>query len=311
VIEVDNSILAAVATCDTKAVLRYVLGYTSVEEDAKLKAGEAGHHALAVYFQGATARESLAVFRAQYQAWADANVEPNDRLSHANCAAILQYWFDTRAKTLPFNPIPELVEIGFSVPLDDDGEFEFIGRIDNIAESKDGSGLYIVDHKFTGNISAVWNKQFQTASQITGYIWAADKHVKKLDMHRGPVVGAFINAVEFGRTPSSDRKCKEHGVLYSECGIHHTKFDIPITIRGKAQTEQWRETAINLALRYKALKENYPGVEHAHLPQMQGLFNRSCTWCEFNSFCGGGRQPNGLKAGYVYDPWHPFKKGNK
>jgi len=301
-IEVDNSVLYAVATCDTKAVLRHVLGYTSVEESAKRKAGEAGHAALAAFFRGATSREAMIVFREGYKWWADCNVEAHDRLAYENCAAVLRGWFDTRTKTLPFTPIPKFVEIGFKVPLDDNGEFAFIGRMDDIGESKDGSGLYIVDHKFTGRISSEWTKQFQTDSAITGYIWAAAKIAKQ------PVIGAFINAIEFSKVPTSDRKCKEHGVLYSECGVYHANFDIQVMVRSKQQTEHWRQSAISLAKTYKTLKETFPTVKHADLPSMQGLFNRACTWCEFSGFCGGGRQPHALEAGYVYSPWHPFKK---
>ena len=47
----DNSLLTSVA-CSTEAVLRHVHGLTTSEERAYLKAGTAGHAALAKWFAG-------------------------------------------------------------------------------------------------------------------------------------------------------------------------------------------------------------------------------------------------------------------
>lgn len=305
-VHVDNSMLKSVAECSTQAVLRYILDYTSVEEKATLVSGDAGHRALAMHARGYPDAYVLAHFQDLYAKWADENVVPEKdgrhRLSYENTYRVIARYLETHPLSqLPYTVNPDLVEIGFGYPLDDAGEFMFVGRIDAIVHSKGHDFPFIVDHKFTGRISEYWKEKFRLESQPSGYIWAAEKHLKH------PVGGAFINGVQFSKLPSDDkRKCRDHGVVYAECGDLHAAFDLfPIT-RTPEQIAEWHKTAIHLAKRYRDLLYKYGDEKMLHKVRMQGTFNGSCPFCGFRDFCVAGRQLNMIPSMLIKEPWHPW-----
>ena len=92
---IDNSTLRAMANCSTQALMRYALGYTTLEERATLRSGTAYHEAAEAHFKGASPGAALAVFEASYREWAEEHVPIDDRLSYANTARIVGHWLDT------------------------------------------------------------------------------------------------------------------------------------------------------------------------------------------------------------------------
>ena len=297
---IDNSTMRAIAECSNEAFLRYHLGYTTPEERATLRSGEAAHEALAVWFRGGSKDDALARYAELYEEWAEENVAPVDRLSYANTSRILSYWFETHPLTgLPFRVDPKLVEIGFAYPLVDD--IIFCGRLDAVATSYEDRSVYVVEHKTTGSITPHWLKNFRMDSQVSGYIWAAQNHTAQL------VVGAYLNAIEFSKLPSDpSRKCKTHATPYEECGHLHADFQLLIVQRSQEELEEWRKTAIHLAKRYQDLVRRFPSLAELHKVRTQGKFHGACRFCAFADFCSVGRPMDLVTSMLVHDPWSPF-----
>jgi hypothetical protein len=303
-IYIDNSMLTTLAVCDQKALMRYAFGLTSLEERSYFLAGTAGHEANAHYFKS-HGDKVLALDTAEtlYKEWADANLPSDDAKSWVNVKACLANWYDNHPITsLPFVPLPNMVEIGFSFPLTDDGMFNFVGRIDLVAREVEGDGLWIVDHKFPGRLDASFPYSYRMDSQMSGYVWAAQQQLEQ------PIRGAFINACELTRVPSSDRKCREHGVAYAECGPLHLKSVILTVPRSPAQLSSWKRNAIALAKRYAALRADYPVLATAPLALQQGQFvYKGCSSCDFADWCAAGRPMSNVASMYRHEPWEPWK----
>jgi hypothetical protein len=305
---VDNSMLRAAARCDTELMLRYLLGYTTPDEGPPLRAGIAAHEALAAHLRGASRNEALAVFRGHYAAWAEAHVDPEgplQRLTYENTATILAQWLRTRPLTsLPFEVHPDLVEVGFAVPLLDG--VIFCGRLDALVIDRERREFYVLDHKTTGRLDATWARQFRNDSQLSGYVWAAQQHTGNR------VVGAFINGIEFARLPSDPtRKCRDHGVAYAECRALHAKHELLIVQRTAEQLDQWTRSASELARRVQRLAASARVVRDisatmSHAAQ-QGMFHGACAWCQFQDFCAAGRPATMLPA-FLHEPWQPYER---
>jgi len=311
---VDNSTLSAVANCLTHAHLRYYLGYTVAAERAPLLAGTAAHLAMAAWLRGSTKPEALTTFETAYRAWADENILADDtwnaRLAWPNLNAILDRWFDEHpVADFSFRVDPKLVEIGFAYPLTDDGSIVYCGRIDAIVRDAESDHLYILETKTTGEISAPWLKTFRLDSQLSGYIWAAQQHVGDTN-----VVGAYVNAIEFSKLPSSATKCRggrgieSHGVPYSECGPLHAKFMIPMVDRTPEEIALWRGDAIRLARIWRRLRRAYPTADLADLVPQPGKFHQSCKFCEFYDWCEVRRPLHLIDSMLVQSPWSPYDR---
>ncbi|MAH44929.1 hypothetical protein CMI37_03820 [Candidatus Pacearchaeota archaeon] len=303
-IAVDNSILNAVASCSTEAVLRYVYHYTTLDEAATLRSGSAGHDAMAVWLRGGTKDAALDAFTAAYYDWSAANNIPrDDRLAFNNIYTILDYWFDKNpVADLPYRVAPDLIEVGFAYPLDPDGEFTFCGRMDAIVGDITSSSIYPLDHKFTGNLTPYFKKRFRNDSQMSGYVWGAQQSTSRL------IPGVYINAIELRRLPSDPvRRCRTHGTSYAECGYLHATYELigPIT-RSDAEIDEWRRTAIHLARRFRDLLRRFPTLDDLWRVRTQGKFHGSCAFCHFNDFCAVGRPMNLVDSMLRRERWEPF-----
>lgn len=298
---VDNTILTAVAGCDTRAVMRHVLDLTSPEDSALLKSGQDCHSAMEHFFKGGTAQEALAIFDAKYTDWATEHVPPGDRLEWLNVRRVLELWMeDHPLSSLPYRvPGNEFVEVGFQHPLDDNGDIILTGRMDAIVIDAEGD-MAPLDHKFTGQISARWTKKFRVASQMTGYLWIASQHVGKT-LHK-----AYINGIELSKLPVSERKCRLHSVPYNECQRMHRNEQLVMINRTDAQLEEWRKSAIHLAKRFIELKDRFSDPALLHNVRQQGTFNDGCSWCQFFEFCAAGRPSRVLDQLFVVQPWSPL-----
>lgn len=298
---VDNSILTSVATCPTQAAVRYVLGLTVPEDRAFLHAGHAAHAVLAAHLSGKGADEALEVQEIlDYLVWSTGALPEDDRLYHTNVTKVLRRWVDTHPLGgLPFQvPDPNLVEVGFAVPLADD--IIFVGRMDALAQ--DGSGAWwVVEHKTTGRMDWTWRRRYQTSGQITGYTWAAQQHLSQ------PVAGCFVNGIEFAKLPTDVRKCRTHGVPYAECGPTHAKFDMLIEHRAPHQLEAWRQDAIRLARRFQSLKQQVQSLDDIANVPMFGQLTGACTMCQFADWCRVGRPVSTGSSMFEYDMWEPYK----
>jgi hypothetical protein len=249
-IRFDNSLLST-TYCTTKAVLRHVHGLTTERDELKTAAGRAAHTALAGYLKGWAIDNAVTKFALEYETVAP--TDAGDRLSFANTSSILRQWMETHPlDSLPFEVLPDLVEVPFELPLSDEctcGHFKvshdergckgtivsgacacrgytvrflFTGRIDAIVRDRTTGKLYVLDHKTTGKIDA---SQFRNDSQMSGYVWAASQSGHA-------VGGAYINAIQFSLLPGM----KGNG--HYKCRIH--KRMQPVTLKDQSMVEKER-----------------------------------------------------------------------
>lgn len=299
---IDNSTLKAVAACSTQALMRYVYHYTSREESMYFKQGSVGHEALAAYFKGAAPDVAMEMYRQGYEEWADANVPPDDRLTFSNTSKIMRHWFKTHPLvTLPFTFDPELVEVGFQVPLTEG--ITFYGRADAIPAHRNGGALVVLDNKFTGRINAQWIKNWRMDSQLTGYIWAVGEKTGEV------IDSAYLNVIETAKLPSDPvRKCAKHGTRYEECGVLHAQSEIvgPI-MRSEYKIDQWKATTIKQAEKFKRLAEKFPTIEYVHRVPQEGMYHGACGYCQFHDFCTIDRNVERVDQLLTIEPWSPFE----
>lgn len=331
---VDNTTLRAMARCDTESTLRHVLGYTVQEDAHALECGIAVHEVLADYMKGESAEFCLQKFSLFYEGYSgDHGLQdikhPMFRLSHGNVEKCLAQYFDTHSlNSFPFSVDPDLVEVGFELPLSDEcvcghsetkhagggcqyrgrcdcteyrPAFVMWGRLDAIVQAQHDNSLYVLDHKTTGRMSPFWSETFTNDSQMSGYVWAAGVTLGQ------PISGVFINGIELAKLPSDPvRKCKEHGVVYAECGILHGKSELLIYTRNQAQLEEWRQTAIGLARDYRNLIGRVKSIQDLPSVRTQGTFHGACGWCNFNKFCRAQRPIHYADSMLVHRPWRPY-----
>src|SRR3990167_4665639 len=304
---VDNSTLAATQRCDTEAALRYVLGFTASEDSAPPRAGTAVHEAMAAWFKsGGNARAAMTALEQDYKAWADEFVpDPDDRLGWHNVQRIMTQWFAShRIERFPVQIDPTLVEVGFALPLS--GDVVFVGRMDGIGHDDRGA-WGVVDHKSAARLDDKWRNTHRMAAQMTGYTWSAKHHVS------APVIGAYINGIEMAKLPESNRKCRDHGVQYAECGALHARTEILITQRPPHIQEEWQRTALDLAARFAALGDTVKTLDDIHKVRTQGQFTGACAQCQFSLYCREGRPTSGGQVGALlrHEPWEPYKHAFK
>ena len=290
-IDVSYSTLRNVASCDTRTALANILRLTKPrdEEDAALLAGTAAHEALAAFLGGSPTPFAVATFVAKYQQAADA-LNPGlypwqQRLTMTNTRAIMERWFETHpVERLPFRVRPDLIEVGFKLPLVDGVNLH--GIIDVIVEYQ--GDLYVVDHKTTGRIDSTWRHSFRLDAQMSAYVWAASETLGTR------VRGIFINGIEFCKLPTSDKKCKEHNLLYSECGPEHATFEMPQVDRSDVELQAWLKDTTVLAQRYRHLVQTVTSIDDVTEVLQQGTYNGSCRFCSFKDFCENERRAPGL-----------------
>lgn len=307
-IYIDNTILAAMSRCTTKGVLRYGLGMTTDEEFVTLQCGSAWHKAMEVYLRGGEDIDVLERFYEQYHDWSLENVPLGNRLEYGNVAQILDQWLaDHWLVNAPYEvPGPDFVECGFAYPLDAAGEIMFVGRYDGAVIDKQSGLWYVLDHKTTGWINVEKVNKYQLDSQMSGYIWALQQQVPDR------VAGAYINMIELKKLPSdTKRKCKVHGVVYAECGPLHAISQVFMVERTPEQINQWHNTALVLARRYRDIvyaSGEYGDVTLEDIPGMpiEGAFNGSCEWCEFSQLCTMGKPVDIMRANLIHKPWEPW-----
>lgn len=307
-ITIDNSILESVAICTTQVVMRYVWHLSPPEEAAPAFNGKCGHEALAHFFiSGGDVEGALSVFEQLYRKFSDENVLPDDRLSWENTRDILEAWMTKRPiEKLPFVPIAELIEKGYSAELAPG--ITFFGLVDMPTREKITNALYPCDHKFTGNITAWWLKKFRLSSQMTGYMWLTAQKFGE------PVPAFYINAIEIKKLPRSNRKCPTHKQPYIECtqNIHqrfeHIKCELKVGGRTPEVMERWKAEAIYYAKKFGLIRQMFPDYDYLPAIPMEGMFNNGCTFCDFREFCAMARPANQLETMFVKEKWAPWER---
>lgn len=284
---------------------------TVAEERKELLSGTAAHAALAEFFKGRGIAAALQAFDDVYKDWALANVPADDRLCYANTRAILQQWFSLNQGKLPYTVLPDLVEVYFEVPLDDQGAITYCGIMDAVVQM--GGHLYTLENKTTGNVDFK-EAEFPLSSQLSGQVFGAQYGLVNggslaLRLQGGMIAGAMVNAIEFKNLPgrdTPDKKCRTHGTPYTECRVFHANCRLlgPYP-RDKAMVDAWRMDALMLAERFQQLREQAPDLSYAQTVAQEGTFTGACRFCEFKTVCVAGRDPGMIAANLVESEWKP------
>ncbi len=334
---VDNSLLSSV-DCSTDLALRYIHGYTGLQDSAAMKAGTATHKALDVWFQRKDKAEAMTIFEASYRDFADEFVaDPDDRLSWNNTSAIIDNWFDTRGVELikDVEILPGFIEVGFAFPLGVEvpikksvkeslagemfapetltkwyegtgAEFVFCGRFDMLVRWH--GQIYVWENKSTGDLYRL-KQSLMHGSQLSGYLWGAKKIVQQSSpMKEVNVSGSIINVIHFKKVPGSSSRCAKHGVKYSECGMLHLEHSfLGPTGRSPEMLVEWEKTALNLARRYRDVLTNYQALNAIPKLRTQGQFTYGrCPNCSFSDFCLAGKPMHAIDSMLKVEPWSPF-----
>lgn len=299
-IRVDNTLLTDVAGCIAAAVARHVLGLRGIEPKTAAWVGNCFHEGLEVHFRGGDWLAVEAAFKMEYaKRFQGVSVE-DARYAEGNCLRIMQHFCNTR----PLDKFDfEVVETERSVgvPLVE-GEIEFWMKRDMLIKGKDGF-KYPFDHKTTAQFNAFWMRQHRMGSQMSGYCWGTEQ------TEGTPCQAAYINALKMFEVPTSNRKCKTHGVPYSECGLHHCEFELLLAPRTPEMIERWRQDAIMLAQQFGVYQVAYPTVAYLAYAPRTGAFTGACRFCEFAKWCRVNFAPNLVDSYAVYDPWEPWAEG--
>lgn len=305
---IDNSMIQSFAICEMQAWLRYMQHRNTAEGKATLLAGTATAACLAHFRRTWSIADALIVFDKNYKDWALHNVQRDDAREWHNCRNILTQHLHASYpdQQTRFQVDPKLVEVTFELPLSDEGDIIYMGRIDLIAMWETGDYV-VLDDKTTGdNLSVWWAKKWRTDSGGSGYVWA----LRQLGY---TVQGLVINAIQFRKIPSDpNRKCFKHKVPYSECGIRHIEAGKSWNLFGpypreQGYLEQWRQDTLWLARQFRDYRERYPELSDAHLLPMRGQYNGGCKNCDFPEYCLGGRNPALMNANLIYEVWDPRK----
>lgn len=303
---VDNTILTSVARCKTQAAMRHVLGLTSGEEGIELRVGQAVHEVLAWWASGRPDEASLTRLR-PYDAWVKDHLPPNDdRLSGRNVRRITAFWLKHHPlSSWQFVVKPEEVEVPMVHELGEVKGYKvtMVALLDLIGKNKTG-GRWSVDHKTTKQVGKWFEDDQDTSSQFTGQLWLAKQKGIMLS-------GVYINALEYPRLNSSDRKCSAHGgVPYVECALKHVSSKLFPVIRTPREIDAWELTAHRLVRSYIRLLHTVESPADIESVPMDGRFTRSCSRCEFREWCSIGR-PAGAAKSFKKDRWDPIAHSQK
>lgn len=295
-ITLSHSSLGSVSKCMTQAWLSKVCGLTTREASAPLKAGSAGHEGLAEWYRTQDAGKAFVKF-GEYKPWADENVLADDVRSWENASEI--FWAlvcGLDAEKLPYtwkaSEVEQHVEVEWGVV--QGVEVRLQGFIDLPVSEKSTGARYLMDHKFTGWLKRDTVEGFKLSAQFKCYAWMWEKAREEM------VEGVYVNAVEWSRIPKvqwlksgKEKKCRKHGVVYSECRLHHAnKQLVPMTLM-PGDLEVWKENTQELVSRLVYWLREYEHLDPkevvSKMPQ-EGTFSGACGRCEFKRFCASGRQ---------------------
>jgi hypothetical protein len=339
-INTSPHVLMDVASCDSKAWVRHVRGYTSTGEAIKAVAGQAFHAGVAEYLQPreGTGDESVdaaalalkafhTIYDPAYGRLAPEKLAPE--LTPANLHRVLSRWiemhpapmrpwkrvlavekaFESRTFTIETSPWTSDV----LVPPKTVTTVRLICRPDLVVEDHNGMVRW-VDTKTTGWRIADegWRQELRLSLQVQLYSDAiAQKYGAKA------IYGGWINAIELRKlpgdveapvklkkdgTPAKARVCGEHGRPFAECGNEHAKAEFIECLTTQRRVERAVKDAEESATRLVRLMQE-TNVDELNT---RGSSNRSCRFCPAANWCENER-PTGELAfesfKLIYDPW--------
>lgn len=279
VFRISNSAIESSAKCSTQALLRYGYNVVAPGEQFPLVVGNAIHKALAHKYKTNDIPKAWEIFVQSYPE----GIPPSDHYTRDNCFTIFQHFIEQAP--MPYIIHPTLVELWFEQKLmeDEKGVIMLCGRQDLIPQDKATKAFYVADHKSTKRITDWWLKKFRLSSQLTGYVWAAQRFMGTT------IPGVIIDGIELPVLPGSANlgmKCKSHSVPYSECRKFHPNHQQFICERPPWMVDNWKLDAIFQAKRLRDLITTYAiAPEGVKYVRQQGTQDGACVFCEYVDFC--------------------------
>jgi len=304
ILEVDNSTLETLSKCQVAVVMGRILQLKPKEKNYYLMAGTAIHAGWDYWHKTGDADIAIKAVEDSYKDWAAEQPELPEAYTFYNIDRVFRGWLGLQQRpdyTPPFKA--ELAEVGFRVHLIDN--IWATGKLDVWGRDTTTGVRAVADGKTTGRLDSQWKAKWRGSSQVSQYIWASQK------IFGEPVWMMYIMGLEIKKLPESTRKCKEHGVQYSECALQHVKTEILTVSRTQGQLDAWWMNAVALAQKYKKLVEYIDGkIERVQYLFQEGMFNNSCYNCPYADFCHlHQRRPEAAEALFKYDPWSPLDGG--
>lgn len=260
---VSPHVLMETRKCSLRGLGRHVLGYTSIGDSIKMKAGSAFHAGMETYLKPAvgfvaTAEQplapiasyenrqlALAALHAVYDSvWA---ATPADKLDAAYTPDNIHRLFDRWMELHPWSQLTftkvlavETAFVSRQWKVKGEGsDVELVEIPMSIGEVE--SGLYDVVRLIcrpdaiveTADGIAAFLDTKTTGWHVTDQGWARALRMSLqaklyadavVQMYPNAHYKGWINACEIKKLPESDRKCGTHkGMTYAECGSEHTK----------------------------------------------------------------------------------------
>lgn len=315
---VDNSILSAVAKCDTYAFVTYGCHLRPKGTALALEAGSAAHVGLAEWLKGGTKRSAIpramAAIRAAYDpavaAWetrAEKPIPKGDRFRPEWVYAILERYLQETSGKFPFKLVGSVVEKPVSAELFQtaDGRAVWIvARLDARVRKFASGGKWNLDWKTTRRATDWWKDKTKTRSQFLGQLWIGEAEGE-------PLEGVVLGVVEIPDRRKPDSICKLHKGRFEKCEVLHSEWDWVFVTPRKGELPVWEKTAIYFAKRHLRLLAlaQAEGIEGVAGVKMQGRFNESCTFCELKDWCNDGRPTReaNVAARFERRVWDPAR----
>lgn len=305
---VSPSVLGETICCETRGWVRHVKGFTSRDEAIKAVAGQAIHAGVETFLDPKP-RDKAPLFAFHeiydpaYARLAPELLEP--ALTPDNLHRLLARWIDMHPPHMV--PWVRVVSVEKAVTSrsfyvadienDTQHRVNLICRPDIVVEDKNGLYRWVDTKTTSWRISDKgWQRQLKLSMQVALYTDA----MRTLYGDKA-AMGGWINAMELRQLPSSDRKCKEHGLPYSECGSEHAKTDFVECMIDEERMQRAVADAEQGAGRFVTLHEI--DNDSAHLLQMDGSAKDGCRFCPAAVWCEAGRHPASLDSLLVYEPW--------
>lgn len=297
----DNTKLVDHARCEASAIARHVFGLRGKGEKIAADIGNAYHAGLELHFKSKSKREVTHKFEREYDKVIPPGEQPEEaRFARPNCIKIMERYCDTR----PVDKFPfEIVEFEQvkGVELEPGSGIIFWVKRDMLGKDRQSGMLSPIDHKTTGRLTSWWSRKFRLTSQLSGYAWFTQQE------HGQTVEQVYVNGLEIGKLPDSNRKCASHGVKYSECGVEHANFQLYQYARTQEQLEKWKQDAIIIAKKAKLLGEAFGSdISLLKYAFRNGAFNDACMFCEHKDWCVADFNPSMAEGLTVFERWEPW-----